>query len=552
MKKTLFLTGFVFIFSTTVYSQYLDAGRDTVVCPGNIIRLGGVGDSLYFYYRWRPSHALSDSTVPAPYCWADTTMTYYVYAYKADSLNLVHNGDFQSGNTGFTSQYTYGGTGMNALWPEGTYSVISTASLVHNNFPQRWDHTWGNSQGLYMAVNGARTANTVVWSQTINSVTPHTDYVFYAWAVSLIAESPATLQFNINGNLIGPPFPLSANTNAPWQQFYTIWNSGTNTSAVITIVNQTVAQSGNDFGLDDIFFAPIIPDIDSVTVYMKSTDSSMTVVEMCHNSSYVFNNKRIIVESGLYVDTLKTVWGCDSLTYLDIRFYPELAVELGENITVCQADIPFVALEADSGFHAYKWNTGDTTRKIAVAESGIYSVTVYNKIGCYASDDIEVNFVAIDDIKITTDVSTLCENDYTMTLTVETEAPDILWSTGEVTGSVDVHRFGTYYVVVSDDYCKKTDTIEIEFCCPEDSGLPNVITPSDANGINDFFEFTHSMPYEKMEIYIYDRWGKRVYKSRSPDFKWDGVVNGKVEKGVYYYVVRLEDGCAFHGSLTVL
>ena len=109
--------------------------------------------------------------------------------------------------------------------------------------------------------------------------------------------------------------------------------------------------------------------------------------------------------------------------------------------------------------------------------------------------------------------------------------------------------------MVSDEpdfFCPAYDTIAIEFCCPVDLKLPNVITPSDYNNINDFFSMPENSPYKEVNIYIYDRWEKRVFYSSDPEFRWNGTVNCKIEKGVYYYVIDMLKECSFHGSITVL
>jgi hypothetical protein len=68
-----------------------------------------------------------------------------------------------------------------------------------------------------------------------------------------VVSSPAILQFSINGIQLGTPFTAPAALYT-WQQFSTTWNSSTNTTATICIVNQNTATSGNDFGIDDISF----------------------------------------------------------------------------------------------------------------------------------------------------------------------------------------------------------------------------------------------------------------------------------------------------------
>lgn len=544
---------FLLLLSITcfAFSQDMDAGRDTVICAGNYVHLNTLSnDDIYYYYRWRPAYNLSDSTRPAPWVWPDSTTTYYFYAFRPDSNNLVFNGDFSQGNTGFTSQYSYRApNGNRTLWNEGTYSVSNNGLSVHENFSNHYDHTVGTINGSFLIVNATGVANTVVWSQTLNNILPNTDYVFYAWATSVNEENPAILQFSINGALLDQPFPLSG--QFVWDQFYTLWNSGSSTTATITIVNQNVILSGNDFGVDDIFFAPIYPDIDSVTVSIKDPDSTMTVIEQCANSSYVFNGRKIIVESGMYVDTLKTELGCDSVTWLDIKFYPEVEVDLGENQLHCMSDTTFIVLDPGAEYYSYLWSTGDTSSSLRVTISGIYSLTVANEIGCEAEASVEIIFVDTPATKIISNTLDFCE-EYKMTLSIETDAPNIIWSTGDITPEIEVYEFGKYYVTASEYHCSYVDTFEVVFCCPREPYLPNAITPSDHNDINDFFQFSKILPFESIELYIFDRWGRRVFYTTSPEFQWGGTVNGKLVTGLYYYVLEFEDGCTFHGSITVL
>ena len=66
----------------------------------------------------------------------------------AAHANLVTNGGFEDGNTGFTSAYTY----QSDLWPEGTYYVGSDAHNFHPLF-FGLPHSGIN----FMIVNGSST-----------------------------------------------------------------------------------------------------------------------------------------------------------------------------------------------------------------------------------------------------------------------------------------------------------------------------------------------------------------------------------------------------------
>jgi hypothetical protein len=188
---------------------------------------------------------------------------------------LVINGDFTAGNTGFFSGYAYkadsanynqelvNDTGING------YGVGISGQNYHPSF-FGMDHT-NNQTGNrnFMLVNGH--GSITVWQETVN-VEPNTNYYYSAWAMNLNPTSPARLQFEVNGVKIGTIADL---TNAPkptsttavglsnWVRFYngdtTGWNSGSATTAVIRIVDLNSDANGNDFGLDDISFATLSP-----------------------------------------------------------------------------------------------------------------------------------------------------------------------------------------------------------------------------------------------------------------------------------------------------
>jgi len=67
--------------------------------------------------------------------------------------------------------------------------------------------------------------------------------------------------------------------------------------------------------------------------------------------------------------------------------------------------------------------------------------------------------------------------------------------------------------------------------------LPNVFTP-DGDEFNEMFiPFPYSN-VEKINMIIYDRWGRRVFKTEDPDIKWDGKDENShrpVPEGTYYY-----------------
>ena len=190
-------------------------------------------------------------------------------------FNIVVNGDFESGNTSFASDY-YNSPGD--LFPERTYDIITSPINSHTSFADYGDHTSGS--GNMMVVNGASIANLAIWQQTV-SVVQNTTYDFAAYLSSAYAQNPAQLQFSVNGTVIGTL--AASSTTGQWDEFFATWHSGSATSATISIVNSNMNPSGNDFALDDIYFGtPVFSQLLIGTI----TNDDSTVFTVNDGSGY--------------------------------------------------------------------------------------------------------------------------------------------------------------------------------------------------------------------------------------------------------------------------
>ena len=248
----------------------VDAGPDTNVCdPGGLLTLMGSITGNAIFYQWSPSSGLSNPFILNPIANITGPITYTLTGYGSDpnNPNLVANGDFSGGNTGFSSDYTYVvdiPNVQNEMVPEGTYAVINNPNLVHTGFAACNDHTGGN--GNMMVINGAASLQDI-WCQTV-TISPDTYYNVSAWVASVNSASPAILQFSINGTPIGPIINAPS-TPCSWIPFNATWNSGSTTSAEICILNLNTAGGGNDFAIDDISMVQlcIVEDEVDITLY---------------------------------------------------------------------------------------------------------------------------------------------------------------------------------------------------------------------------------------------------------------------------------------------
>ena len=153
-----------------------------------------------------------------------TSGYYYVTAYSSGEIvneNLLLNGDFEQGNTGFTSQYSYVDSLHPSVLGAGNYAITDDA---YNVWSYRHQYGYGG-EGLYMIVDGANQPNRSVWSQTVE-VLPDTKYALSASFLSVgnFHLSTAQLQFKVNGEPVGNGIHLAADPNL-WQDYMAVWNS---------------------------------------------------------------------------------------------------------------------------------------------------------------------------------------------------------------------------------------------------------------------------------------------------------------------------------------
>lgn len=170
---------------------------------------------------------------------------------SASAQNLLVNGDFSVGNSGFTTAFQdYSGS----LLPAGSYSVVANPEFANIYAASFGDHTTGS--GLMLAVNNNANSTAVVWSETVN-VNSGTSYQFSGWGASWayyyapIDLSPALLRVSINGQPQAPDFQLPA-ADGQWLNFGVSWNSGASTQATIEISDVNTLVGGNAFVLDDL------------------------------------------------------------------------------------------------------------------------------------------------------------------------------------------------------------------------------------------------------------------------------------------------------------
>jgi len=173
------------------------------------------------------------------------------------------------------------------------------------------------------------------------------------------------------------------------------------------------------------------------------------------SAQYLSNDRNIggywqgdYAEILLYDVVLDSAQRANVELYLRKKYFPP-PVELGANKLIGKGDS--AALDAGYDYSRFKWNTGDTTRKITVEKTGSYSVSVVDSKGFPSSDRVQVLFAGIPHD------STICLGD---TLVWDTGLPgedySFAWSDGSSDTVLAISNGGNYYVQI-------IDTIGIRF-----------------------------------------------------------------------------------------
>lgn len=582
MKK--FFTFIMFtLWGTYAISQQFSAGLDTIICTGESTTLQGTGPQQYTY-EWTSipiDPSLSNPTILTPIVQPLVTTDYTLTGRSVSFSNLVVNGNFEAGNTGFTSSYTHS-PGPNGLWNEGTYAITDNANYNHNNFTCNNNHT---PNGIYfMAINGAQQANVVIWTETIVGITPNTEYEFSTYVASLSEINPALLQFKINGVLLGQPFQASP-TICAWNKFFEKWDSGTSTSATISIVNQNTVGNGNDFSLDDINFSKVtyFDDECRVTIAPYPTSTFDMVSQTCSRdtSSIIYNGtastsaiynwdfgtatvtggpvpepyRAIWPNPGIHTVTLQVDEVCPSITTSH-----EIIVDQSPSsiLTADATSIPFgtsttlhAIMNGNPGPLNFEWqpvdsllvaNTLDPETKLLKETTLFFFDITDQSSGCTSADSIAIQITggALDILSITATPDSVCPGQTSTLLTDITggsgnyeitwtsNPPGLVYTGPELSIDVSPSTNTTYIAEVFDGFTTISTSIEIIL-------LPSTTITSNPQNLTlltgDSAEFSVSADFANSFLW---------QVSEDDGNTWADITNGNEYSGINSYSLLIE------------
>lgn len=290
---------------------------------------------------------------------------------------------------------------------------------------------------------------------------------------------------------------------------------------------------------------PIAPTVSGDMLYCEGdTPTNLTATQDIGGQISWQNTSNTVLATGTtYTPTLMvgstTYWvyeilnGCQSdSTEFIIDVDPAPAVSVTPQVAICYGDS--IQITAANNGYDITWNDGQTGETVYLGPevSSWITVTATNPSCGFAEDSIYVivnplpNVVAGNDtlIGIGGEVTLWATSNGTVTYSWLPEVDECVAENCSVI--YDVPDQATVYVVFATDQngCQNTDSVLVDINGFMDVFVPNIFSPN-GDGYNDFLEVLGPRLFN-YKIEIYDRWGKRVFRSDEQKDYWDGTLNG--------------------------
>lgn len=203
---------------------------------------------------------------------------------------------------------------------------------------------------------------------------------------------------------------------------------------------------------------------------------------------------------------------------------------------------------------------------------GEYMVTVVDRKGCEAIVEVVIN--EPEEIIADAGLDTLVDFGDGLNLdgsyTPSSLNLDVLWSPDDsIDCEVCLNPFvvplgeTTYELMVTDENgCSDTDEVTVRVNIERPVHAPNIFSPNE-DGSNDFFNLYAGPGASKIDnLYIFDRWGNRIYRGQNILLNeynegWDGKYKGQpVNPGVFTWLAEVrfidDEVFSYTGDITVI
>jgi gliding motility-associated-like protein len=247
------------------------------------------------------------------------------------------------------------------------------------------------------------------------------------------------------------------------------------------------------------------------------------VTNMMHKSYHNFVNQ----SQGNLTETT----GC-LLTNPNVHYNP--VISLGNEIVICKGSSR--QLTAGLGYTQYLWSDGSTAPSIFINNTGKYWVSVTDQNGCKGSDTTSVVAMVSPPVAFLPPDTAACLQG-NLTIIPFGTYQEYRWSDFSNGRSLTVSQPGLYWLQVTDsNNCIGIDSMQVNQApCFNEMVVPNAFTPN-GDGLNDLFKPLLSGNVTKFLFTVYNRWGEKVFETKSLRQGWDGKLNNvRARNGIFVW-----------------
>lgn len=259
---------------------------------------------------------------------------------------------------------------------------------------------------------------------------------------------------------------------------------------------------------------------------------------------------------GTFSVVVTDINGCEKQGSYNITSEQDLHLEMDSLFTICVGET--VTLQVDSlPSTTYQWYyqgnmlNGATTNSFTTPAAGYYHVVAQNLCGEIKSDTALVDVKSIGNVAVS-NMQIICPPETAglfasgghtyswtpATFITFTNIPDPVVSPPVTT---------IYSVEITNEFgCKTTLSTNVAVAC-NSLLIPNGFSPND-DGVNDGYIINGIEEYPGNKLWVYNRYGKLVFKATDYTNSWDGVSNvsglymgKKLPAGTYFYILDLND-----------
>ncbi len=372
---------------------------------------------------------------------------------------------------------------------------------------------------------------------------------------TILVKSADSL-FHVTGDMLScnqQPATLRASKgygNYQWSPSYAIQVQGD--SAKVNPATTTIYQVVADKWPGCLVTATIQVTALTSPVINLGADTSLCIGDsLSLNAGNLFSSYRwsteetanaiFVMDQGVYSVSAIFSNGCRSEDTIKVlNHYPKPEPVLNQNPVLCEG----TERTLDAGqFNMYLWNDGSTGESFVVRNVGKYWVSVQDEHGCKGSDTTVIKSFGSLPAHFLPPDTAICQYG---NLTIETLEPfnDYVWSDRSSGTNLTVHQPGLYWLDATDNNgCVGRDSIVlVSKQCTVGLYVPNAFTPN-GDGNNDRFRPMIFGNLSFLEFVVFNRWGAKVYETRTPLQGWDGTINGVAATPgtyVWYCKYRLE------------